>query len=334
MKPRDDDQKFGDWLRQARRELGDMPLRELSLRSGVSPATLSSLERSDELLPGRPSTRGKVEQAVQRLSLSRGGGPDRRAPLHVVVPTYGDGPVLQRLLGQLRAQLRRGDTVCVIDTWAQPAGQPGHLSADGWPAGWQLLRDTDHPLHITAWWNQGWGQGDDEAHTLFLNNDVTLGVDTVERMRDLLDREPSVWLVGADSTVPPSPLPAYGLQPVDVTGTKRAGGWDGSCFMVRAEVCQTFDSSDPRNPGDPADDKHAPTDRLFPTGLLFDEQFRWWCSDDDLADRIHRSGGRQVVLRGLGIDHLNEATARQFSELHRIKAEDVERYRAKWPGRW
>jgi GT2 family glycosyltransferase len=63
---------------------------------------------------------------------------------------------------------------------------------------------------------------------------------------------------------------------------------------------------------------------------LIDDGFRWWCGDDDLAFQIQRLGYKIGRVNGLPVDHLGEASIPRHSELHRIKWEDMVRFKAKY----
>lgn len=157
---------------------------------------------------------------------------------------------------------------------------------------------------IYQMWGQGliFASGHGADRVLFLNNDVILAPGTVDALTVALDADPLNWLAYPDYDLPAEGGYFPALR--TTAGTYRSGGMCGFAFML--EVAPVV--------WEP----------------LIDPRFGWWCGDDDLAFTVEAMGGRQVRVEGLGITHLNEATARLYPELHEQKARDLALCVEKW----
>lgn len=64
------------------------------------------------------------------------------------------------------------------------------------------------------------------------------------------------------------------------------------------------------------------------TGLLADEQFRWWYGDDDLQRRAEQAGGVAYAF-GQDVEH-RHPNSTTIGELARIASDDKDRFEARW----
>jgi len=64
------------------------------------------------------------------------------------------------------------------------------------------------------------------------------------------------------------------------------------------------------------------------TGIRADEQFAWYCGDDDLEWRLSASGG-VVVIPGFPVQHLHP-NAQVTPEIHELIAKDMQSFVDKW----
>lgn len=154
----------------------------------------------------------------------------------------------------------------------------------------------DGDINISRWWNLGldWIEEQDydyEHHVLVLNADARIQVKDIARLSAALDRDPSAVMAG--------PKPEFGTsketRPVPLGIHVRVPGF---CFMLTS-----------LNP------------------IRADEQFRWWCGDDDLEWRARKLGGTLRVGR-IEYGHLGDGVPK--GELLALAKEDLIRFEAKW----
>jgi len=164
---------------------------------------------------------------------------------------------------------------------------------------------------LTEMWNIAWGWARQYhgpgAILCLLNNDVTLTPGTLNAMASVVAEDPRVGLVHPDQRFA-APHEWAGTM-TETHGSARHHGLTGYCFAL-------------------------PVDLDHRIGGRFDEQFVWWCADDDIAWRTTDAGLLQLRLDELGVSHINEATASAYPHLAQVKADDMARLHAKYPGRW
>lgn len=161
---------------------------------------------------------------------------------------------------------------------------------------------------ITQMWNIGWRKINEsvvvkEWNVAFFNDDIELLPGSyralVDEMRDWGD----IWLASADW------LANFedGLHPGGsriVSGTAKDRGIAGWCFMLRGEI--------------------------GPPYRRFDEQFLWWCGDDDIVKQIELDGGKCAIVHGVPVKHEGTATGKLYPELQQVGWDDMERFNKKW----
>lgn len=180
---------------------------------------------------------------------------------------------------------------------------------------WQALEPVDTirwewapGKNISQLWNAGWetavkfGLGG-PCNVHILNDDLVLPDGYIGKMAEKL-RDGGWWLLSPDLglEVADGDHSKY-LDVQQVHGTYREGGITGCAFVLRAELL-----------GDP----------LPP----IDEQFRLWCSDDDLVKQIELHGGKVGIVKGLPIDHLGSQTVNLHPELDGW--DDLKRFEEKY----
>jgi glycosyltransferase involved in cell wall biosynthesis len=166
-----------------------------------------------------------------------------------------------------------------------------------------------HPMRADGYgiyemWSEGFhlARGRGAGHVAFLNNDLMLARETIDQLNVALSAAEDYWIAYPDYDR--STLQCWEPRSLREThGTYRHGGMSGFCFMLKA-----------------AKVAWAP---------LVDPRLEWWCGDDDIAFEVEARGGKQVRVVGLGIDHLNEGTARHH-DLGAQKAADMAACLAKW----
>lgn len=228
--------------------------------------------------------------------------------LAVVIPVKGQVPLTRSILTQLKFE--SFDRCYISDN------QDFNAATLKDPPTWEtadLVHDLEHEderfrwyaksgFGITHQWNSGWRRaladlGPDTA-VLFLNNDVTISPGTLAILRRVLVERDDLWVVGPDYDSPAGTIPHGRPRVREVKGTYRTGGIPGWAFAVRPGVQNCIDG-------------------------MFDERFVWWCSDDQLVERVVRAGGKIGIVRDLGLDHMNEGTASAYPELHQQKHVDL-----------
>lgn len=160
-----------------------------------------------------------------------------------------------------------------------------------------LLADPKQNLY--AKWNQGaaWAAGLKADAVAILNDDIVLPPDTLATMYDMMIKH-DFACVGVDHRA------KFGIA--DKLDMWEITGWVGQlmleitgwCFMVRAGRWQQID-----------------------------EGYEWWWGNGDLFVKIAEAGGRLGQIKGLGITHVNEGTARNHPWTEAAKKRDALRWK-------
>lgn len=216
---------------------------------------------------------------------------------HVISLCFDD-PVVQHVV--LLNNGSSAETMAELDGWLSiNGGSEVHIiDATGmgiykmWNVGWQFAIDNE---------NRG------PSNIAFLNNDIHFMPNTIKKLTEVLRRREDALVVYPDYDRPTSQRISPGQQVRATYGTKKDGGMCGHCFVIRGEAA-----------------KHN-----LP---MFDEQFEWWCGDDDFARNVERYPASQYRVVGWPCDHINEATANNGDNdwTHAAKQRDLDRFAAKW----
>jgi len=165
--------------------------------------------------------------------------------------------------------------------------------------------------NLTEMWNDGWARaldaaGERHCDLAIFNNDLRIPDGFLIELRRALRSDEKLWAICPDwhrRVAEGTAITAVR----SVRGTMRHGGMCGWAFVVKAEA---------RHHG------------LAP----IDEQFEWWCGDDDLAFAIEAAGYQVGLLQGLPLDHVGGGS-QTFDSRHEIKPvahADLERCQKKW----
>lgn len=159
---------------------------------------------------------------------------------------------------------------------------------------------------LTRMWNSAWETAEDlKVDALaYLNNDISIPTGFIGALTEALRSDDQMWAVSADWHLGPGhPLRPAGVR--YVSGSQRHGGMCGWAFMVRVA---------------------ARAEGLPP----IDEQFQWWCGDDDLAFAIEAAGRKVGLAQGVPVDHQRSQTLITRPELTQVCNEDLGRCITKW----
>lgn len=125
---------------------------------------------------------------------------------------------------------------------------------------------------IHKMWNVGIENSDTNNHVVFINDDVSLGENTLSTLSGVLDHFPTLGLV----------CPNYDNRITSTTfvNTQKtcrglydgSGGLGGFCMMLRASLANSW---------------------------RFDENMKWWYGDDDLVNWTYRKAVKQVGICGI-----------------------------------
>ena len=224
-------------------------------------------------------------------------------PTVVVVPVKDQLDYTQSIITQLRYQPGWDELLAFDNGSATPTRRVLDQAAE-----------EDERIHVVpakfdgiyAMWSRGVAiakrNHPGAVNVLLLNNDVILANRTVEVLASAL-RGNDYGITYPDYQWDAQHAPAS-INVMETHGTYRHGGMSGYCFMLAAE--------------------------LVVWEPLVDPQFRWWCGDDDIAFQMEAYGHKQGRVLGLGIDHVNEGTARHHAWPHEHKAADMQRCLTKW----
>ncbi len=148
-------------------------------------------------------------------------------------------------------------------------------------------------------WNQGaaWAKSRGADAVAILNDDIRLPGGTISTMYHHLQTN-NFDCVGVD------PRAKFGfaedLESIEISGhvAKLMTEITGWCFMVKTASWQTID-----------------------------EEYKWWWGNGDLFYKIAQAGGRLGQIKGLGIEHANEGTARNHAWTQHAKKQDALRWK-------
>lgn len=160
-------------------------------------------------------------------------------------------------------------------------------------------------INISRWWNLGldfvWEAETDPRtgetarhHVLILNADARIKAEGVARLSYALDENPGYAMAGPKAGVGIEREHRWGPLGLDM----RVPGW---CFMLTSD--------------------HP---------MRADQQFRWWCGDDDLEWRARQQGGTLRVGR-IEAAHLGDGEPK--GHLLELAKDDLVRFEAKWQTR-
>ena len=215
-----------------------------------------------------------------------------RPPRYAIIPSNGR-ECLRQCVDAILPQV---DQVEIIRTDRTTLGWEQYITEKS-----GVLTVVDQGINISKWWNLGLGfvglshglQKQREKYDVAILNDDTIvpegWFDAVAgQMRDKR-------AVGASSGSPIG-MPVLHSRPGPRPLDQRMQGF---AFIVAGE-----------------------------TGIRADEQFAWYCGDDDLEWRLSAGGG-VVVIPGFPVQHLHP-NAQITSEIHELIAKDMQSFVDKW----
>lgn len=226
----------------------------------------------------------------------------------VGIPSAGVCDLLHQLIAELVEQDEFDDFLLIDNT------ETGTVLEEY--GGHPRLMVTHRPtLTLTQMWNAMWahskvrgtGRGMD-SQIVLLNDDVRIPKHFVSRLVDVLRSDERIACA-----YPNYRLPLDQDCPVNngwtaTEGTYKDGGLWGCAFAIRGEILNI---------------------KIPP----MDEQFDFWCSDDDLVEQIKRAGLLTVRADDIALEHEASSSYVQIDGLPQRGFEDVERFKAKY-GRW
>jgi hypothetical protein len=241
----------------------------------------------------------------------------RERPTYVVIPFKDEIEMTLHVLG-LCVQEATVSAVLLYDNGSSEEGvltlAEGIAELEGTggnPDGKAIEYFSTPDLSIYQMWNAGWQWVIDQRvgpfNIAFLNNDIDFIPGLITKMATTLRRREDALIIYPDYDRTVEQGVYDGSSNKLTHGTKKDGGMCGHCFITRGEAVKY--------------------------GLeMFDEQFEWWCGDDDFARRVNAYPASQYRLVGWPCDHVNEATAGNGSNdwTHEAKGRDVERLVQKW----
>lgn len=213
-----------------------------------------------------------------------------------VIPTVGRGPLLREVIISVMNDVRH---VAIYDNW--PADQPRP-----WPGVPSIVQNL-HEYHrcpdvsLYEVWNRAVAHAvqafPPQPYVVFLNDDIEPPAGLVRTLAQLLDAHPDVGLLSVDVS---QPQPSVGEVRVEVVaGTHRHGGFEGHAFIARSKA--------------------------WPI-VGIDPGYRIWYGDDDLVDKVRRSGWKVAVARGVHCRHEESSTVNAWPDRDVVITAD----RARW----
>lgn len=157
-------------------------------------------------------------------------------------------------------------------------------------------------MKIYAMWNWAWDWAlkkyPSRVNVALLNDDILIPENFIGTLSSALRHDKRDWWCV---------YPNYhrsladGVVDLGITateGTYKDGGMSGWAFMFRGEIRY----------------RNVP---------FIDENFEWWCGDDDFARQVVKRGGQIGRVNGLPVEHPHESTAQNYPELQVAKEADI-----------
>lgn len=220
--------------------------------------------------------------------------PTERIRRFAVVATHNRPAELNRCVEALAPQV---DGIVVIDNASDPPCSFTWLHSHAWAVGeafLNLIRDEEQPPNLSRLWNLGLDEvaracvrvGLKQWDVAVVNDDATVPPGWFDALSEAMRANRTVM---AASTAPPFADPGPGVNQYWTTQAPmsvvtRLTGW---AFILRGEW----------------------------EGARLDEQFRWWCGDDDISYRARQAGGL-VQVGGLHVpnEYADQSTTGALAE--------------------
>lgn len=233
----------------------------------------------------------------------------KKSKTFVVIPVKNQAKLTKDLLEQLGEQ-GGFDEILVFDNGSE---RKTRNMLESWatnsPSYARLFDAAGVSIHDM--WNAGAEYAidrDPDAHVVFLNNDLRLGPDFIERLTGKFAVDKNILAVSAnyDGRQIDGPVQqVFGICAGRYDGT---GGLAGFAFAVRGE--------------------------WFSKGYRFPEWARWWFGDNDLCLSIYEAGGMTVVAGDATVEHLDggSVTTRTIADEQFVK--QIEQDQVEFEKRW
>lgn len=212
-------------------------------------------------------------------------------PTYAVIPTRGRPHQLMAAISSIAAQVQ---DIVIVDNNDIQSVFTSDDRFNAWPV--TIIHEPMQPPNLSKLWNIGldvvedFAEGDEVYNVVILNDDAIAPDGWVRRVSNAMRGHGAA----AGSSAP------FGLRrdvhvwgaDVEPSVATRVTGW---AFMLRGEL-----------------------------GFRFDEQFQWWCGDDDMSVWARNNGGL-VHVGGVPVQnlHANESTD---GLLARVAADDMQRF--------
>lgn len=225
----------------------------------------------------------------------------------VGIPSAGVCDLLEQLVEQLLEQ-NEFDEFLLIDNTATGSVKENFTDP-------RISVSHRPELTLTQMWNVMWAHAKVQgtargipSQVVLLNDDIQIPKHFVSRLVDVLRSDERIACAYPNYRLPLGQNAPINNDWTATEGTYKDGGLWGCAFTLRGEILNT---------------------RIPP----MDEQFDFWCGDDDLVEQIRLAGMLTVRADGIALKHEASSSYIQIEGLPQRGWEDVERFRVKY-GRW
>jgi len=166
-------------------------------------------------------------------------------------------------------------------------------------------------MGIYPMWNMAWDLAvkhyPSRVNVALLNDDIRIPENFIGTLASALRYDKEEWWCVYPNyhRTLADPVTDEGITATE--GTYKHDGMSGWAFMFRGEI-------------------------MYHGVPFVDENFVWWCGDDDFARQVVKHGGKIGRVNGLPVEHPHESTVQNYPHLQAAKASDI-RYLIKKHGK-
>lgn len=235
--------------------------------------------------------------------------------ISIIIPTYNNLFFTQQIIGLILQTTKCDYEIVIVDNGSVEPGMQDYFNwlENGWKNMFgdiRIIRNGQN-LGVAKAWNIGIKESKGELIAI-LNNDILIGNDCLERMAEVLSRNPDVWCLSPAFTRLSMPENWHEMELKQrFVPEKLMTGGKGFFFMFRK-----WDMAFLEPPKE---------------GYFIDEQFGMlWYEDTDLWERFKKAGHPAMSVNTILIHHFESKTIALIDNANKYKAENRDKFNKKY----